>query len=88
MQLWQIPPASGTGAGQVHCIERTRPLIIPPLLGCWETRRYGFNWRDAPLLEPLQLHGEHQHDALRHSWTGLRSRVVWNSSKYRGNAGG
>lgn len=47
------------------------PLIIPPLLGDWETRRYDFHWHDGQLPEPLRLHREHQQDALRHSWTGL-----------------
>ncbi len=66
-QLWQILPASGTDEGQ---LSNAPPLIIPPLLGSWEARRYDFYWRDGPLPEPLRLHQEHQQDALRHSWTG------------------
>ena len=67
-QLWQILPASCADLGQ---LSNAPPLIIPPLLGSWEARRYDFHWRDGPLPEPLRLHQEHQQDALRHSWTGL-----------------
>ncbi len=39
-QLWQILPASGTDAGQ---LSNAPPLIILPLQGSWEARRYDFH---------------------------------------------
>ncbi len=66
-QLWHVEP---DGARENQMIN-THPLIIPPLLGSWEGRRYDFHWCEKQVPEPLLLHQEHQQDALLHSWEGL-----------------
>ena len=43
-QLWPIPPASSTVVSLTIMVP---PLMIPLLLGSWETRRYYFHWRDG-----------------------------------------
>jgi hypothetical protein len=66
-QLWHVEHG-GAGKNQLCA---TPPLIIPPLLGSWEGRRYDFHLCEEQAPEPLRLHREHQQDALRHSWAGL-----------------
>ncbi len=51
-QLWHIPPASDTGMSQAST---ATPLVLSPLFGSRETRRYDFHWRDEPPPEPLRL---------------------------------
>ena len=66
-QLWHVEPD-----GVRENLQRNiHPLIIPPLLGSWESRRYDFHWCEKQVPESLRLHQEHQQDALRHSWEGL-----------------
>ncbi len=66
-QLWHVEP-DGARENQLH---NTHPLIIPPLLGGWEGRRYYFHWCEKQVPEPLRLHQEQLQNALWHSWEGL-----------------
>jgi hypothetical protein len=47
------------------------PILVPSLLGDWESYRYDFHWNDGPAARLLQRYQEIQQDSRRLTWTGI-----------------